>query len=332
MKWLKKKMVPKFFYNPKTSKKHKFFRAIFHYTIGVLLPNDFMDRTMLPRERIKQIVIYLSFYTLLSIIVIVSFIPFLMVLLNSFRVGSEIQQNGFSLTLTGDYWAKFRENWELLKDYADIPLGFKNSVKVSTLTTLLSGYFSALTAYGFYNYRFKGNKGLFLFIIIFMMVPTQLAFIGYFKFVSNIGLLGTHWPIVIPAIASIGTVFFLRQYAEGVLNKEVIESARIDGAGELYIFHKIGIPLMMPGIATMSIFAFIGSWNNYLQARVLLTSNPSKWTLPLQIANLKGSNVWFMNQGALYMGLAASIFPIVIIFLIFSRWLVDSIAAGAVKG
>ncbi len=332
-----KHLFPSFLFNNTIETKDKVLKALVYYLIlfsgiWIIVPKNFFSRPMTVGERIKQIVIYLVVYLVLLIIVLASIVPFSLVLINAFRTGLEIQQVGLSFKLSSDALNRFVENWEILKDYADIPLGFWNSVKVSLLTTVFSGYVSALTAYGFYLYKFKHSKFLFGFIIVFMMVPTQLAFIGYHRFVTNIGLLGTHTAIVVPAIASIGTVFFLRQYASGVINKEIVESARIDGAGETYIFHKIGVPLMMPGIATMSIFTFIGSWNNYLGARVLLTNNPNKWTLPLQIANLKGSNVWFENQGALYMGLAVSIFPIVIIFLIFSRWLVESIAAGAVKG
>ncbi len=284
-------------------------------------------RTMLPRERAKQIAVYTMLYTLLALLIAVCLVPFVMVMMNATRTGVAIQRVGLSLTPGNN----FMNNWEVLKDFVDIRSGFKNSIFVSTSITVLSGYFSALTAYGFYIYKFKANKYLFAIIIVFMMVPAQLAFLGYYRWMVTLRLVDTHAALIIPAIASVGTVFFLRQYASGTINKEVIESARIDGAREIYIFHRIGIPLMMPGIATMSIFAFIGSWNNYLGARVILSS-PDKFTLPLQMAFLKGTKVWFENQGPLYMGLFISIFPIVIIFIIFSKYLVDSIAAGAVKG
>ena len=282
---------------------------------------------MTPEEKAKQTVIYTVFYIALGILVLVCIIPFFMVMMNATRTGMEIQGSTFSLTPG----SAFKDNYDLLLVFADVPRGFLNSLYVAVMVTLLSGYFSALTAYGFYLYQFKLNKILFGVIIVFMMVPTQLAFIGFYQFMVRINLVDTFYPLILPAIASIGTVFFLRQYASGTINKEIIESARIDGANEIYTFHRIGIPLMMPGIATMSIFTFIGSWNNYLGARIILNS-PDKFTLPLQIAQLRGSNVWFENQGALYVGLAFSVFPIMLVFIIFSRYLVDSIAAGAVKG
>lgn len=282
---------------------------------------------MTKKERTKQSIVYGSIYFALGLLVLICIIPFVMVMMNATRSGAAIQQTGLSLIPGGS----FRNNWETLQTFTNITRGFFNSMFVSTSATLLSGYFSALTAYGFYVYKFKLNKPLFVFIIIFMMVPTQLAFLGFYEFMNEIGLVDTFVPLIVPLMANVGTVFFLRQYASGTINKEIVESARIDGAHEFYTFHRIGIPLMMPGIATMSIFTFIASWNNYLGARIILNS-PKLFTLPLQLANLKGSKVWFENQGALYVGLFVSIFPIVVIFVIFSKYLVDSIAAGAVKG
>ncbi len=284
-------------------------------------------KTMTRKENIKQKTIYTFVYICLAILVAICLIPFFMVLMNATRTGVAIQKNGLSL-IPGN---NFKDNWEVLKQFTDISRGFLNSMIVSTSVTFLSGYFSALTAYGFYVYKFKGNNLLFGVIVIFMMVPAQLAFLGFYEWMSKLGMVDTFLPLILPSIASIGTVFFLRQYASGTVGKEIIESARMDGAGETYIFHRIGIPLMMPGIATMSIFTFIGSWNNYLGARIILNS-PDLFTLPLQLANLKGTKVWFENQGPLYMGLFVSIFPIVIIFIVFSKYLVESIAAGAVKG
>lgn len=280
-----------------------------------------------PIEKAKRSSIYTTVYLFLTLLVVISLIPFAMVMINATRSGMEIQASGFSL-IPG---TAFEQNWIVLNQFVNILRGFRNSLFVSVSVTLLAGYFSALTAYGFYVYRFRLNGFLFGFIVVFMMVPTQLSFLGFYEFMSQLGLIDSYIPLIVPAIASIGTVFFLKQFTSAVLSKELIESARIDGAKEIYIFHKIGIPMMMPGIATMSIFTFIGSWNNYLGARIILNS-PDKFTLPLQLANLRGSTVWFTNLGALYVGLMISIVPIVLIFVFFSRYIVDSISAGAVKG
>ncbi len=278
-------------------------------------------------EKVKRKTVYISIYAFLGFLVLICLVPFMLVMMNATRTGADIVSNPLSLTPGG----ALIENWNLLMARTNIVRGFFNSLFVSITSTFLSAYFGALTAYGFYVYKFKANRPLFIFIIVFLMVPPQLAFLGFYQFMANLGLVDTFIPLIVPMIANIGTIFFLRQYAEGVIPKPMLESAQVDGAGELYTFHKIGVPMLMPGIATMSIFTFIGSWNNYLMARIMLNS-PENFTLPLQIANLRAGNLWVYNQGAIYLGLAVTIFPIVIFFIIFSRFLVDSIAAGAVKG
>lgn len=283
------------------------------------------------REKIKQTTVYTTIYILLGLLVIVSIIPIYIVLVNTTRSGSAISLAGISMIPS----TFLVDNYNALMEYADIRGGFINSLYIAVSVTVLSGYFSALTAYGFYMYRFKANRALFSVILVFMMVPAQLSLIGFVSLMIRYGMFNSHLPLIIPSIASIGTVFFLRQYASATVNKEIIESARIDGANEIRIFHKIGIPLMMPGIATMSIFTFIGSWNNYLSARVLLVSE-NKFTLPMTIASLRTVGeqgvFWREYQGAVYLGFAFSIVPIIVIFIFASKYLIESIAAGAVKG
>lgn len=279
------------------------------------------------KKSVRVKVAFAFIYLFLGLLAVICILPFVNVFVNATRQSFDIQKQGFSL-VPGNY---FSENWNTLKIYADILRGFFNSLFVSLSITVLSGYFSALTAYGFRMYQFKLNKFLFTLIIIMLMVPAQLSFIGMYKFMSNIGLIDTYTALIIPAIASIGTVFFLKQYAEVTVNSEIVEAARIDGSKEIYTFHKIGLPLMMPGIATMSIMTFIGSWNNYLGARILINST-SKYTLPLMIANLKASEAWYKHQGSMFVGLAFSIIPILIVFVTFSKYIIASIGEGAVKG
>lgn len=275
----------------------------------------------------KKTMVYSMVYLFLGLLVIVAVIPFWIVIINSTRDGMSISTQGMTL-IPG---TSLIENYKILVENVNIGRGFFNSLKIATLVTVLSGYFSALTAYGFHMYQFKGRNFLFGIILIFMMVPSQLAFLGYVKWMTQLGLMDTHAALIIPSIASIGTVFFLRAYISAALSKEIIESARIDGAGELYIFHRIALPLMAPGVATMSIFTFIGSWNNYLSARVILSSKENE-TLPMVISSLKALKIWYLNQGAIYLGFAISIVPIVVVFIFASKYLIENISAGAVKG
>ena len=279
------------------------------------------------RNKMKKVLVYSLIYLFLAFLVVIAVIPFWIVLINATRDGMAISTQGISL-IPG---TSLVDNYRILVDNVDVVRGFMNSLKIAVAVTVLSGYFSALTAYGFHVFNFRGKNVLFGLILIFMMVPSQLAFLGYVRLMTQIGLMDNHLALIIPAIASIGTVFFLRAYISSSLGKEVIEAARIDGAGELYIFHRIALPLMAPGVATMSIFTFIGSWNNYLSARVILSSKANE-TLPMVISSLKALRIWYQNQGAIYLGFAISIVPIVVVFIFASKYLIENISAGAVKG
>lgn len=280
-----------------------------------------------PKHSGKDLAVYIIGYILLGLLVVISVVPFWIVLINATRDGMAIQTQGLTL-IPG---TALMANYEILVENVNIFQGFFNSLKIAVLVTVLSSYFSALTAYGFYMYKFKGNKFLFGMIVIFMMVPNQLAFLGFVKWITQLGLMDTHMALIIPSIASIGTVFFLRQFISATVSKSIIESARIDGANELYTFHKISLPLMAPGVATMAIFTFIGSWNNFLMPRVIISSKELE-TLPVVISSLKALKIWYQNQGAIYLGFAISIVPIVVVFMFASKYLIESIGAGAVKG
>ena len=143
-------------------------------------------------------------------------------------------------------------------------------------------------------------------------------------------MVDSYLPLILPAIAAPGIVFFLRQYVQSTLSKALLEAARIDGAGELHIFHKIVLPIMAPGIATMSIGSFIGNWNNYLVPLILLNS-PNKMTLPVMISTLNAATDLQKNQGAIYLGVAISVVPILIVFCFCSKYIISSISAGSVK-
>ncbi|WLR58288.1 carbohydrate ABC transporter permease [Guptibacillus hwajinpoensis] len=290
-------------------------------------PEKLAKRTLIPLEKntkkrrslVKGII-----YALLILTAVICFIPFLMMLVNATRSNDAIL-TGFTL-IPG---TALLENYRTMMEYVNIWTGFKNSLIISVLVTILTGYFSALTAYGFAFYTFKGKNFLFVFMLVMMMVPGQLGLIGFYELCKNLGILDTFIPLIVPAIASPFVVFFLRQYIQTTLHPSLIEAARIDGASELRIFHTVAIPIMMPAVATMSIFTFIGSWNNYIMPLVILFS-PEKYTLPVLMGFLKGSQV-AQNLGSMYLGIAISVVPIMIAFLFLSKYIVNSISAGAVK-
>ncbi len=264
-------------------------------------------------------------YVLLILLGAACLFPFLLMIVNATRSGVEITR---SFTLIPSNHIK--ENWEVVFSYFNLFKGMWNSLLVAVPATLFTAYFSALTAYGLAMYQFKGNKLIFTTILVFMMIPGQLGLIGFYNLCTKLHLVNSYIPLVIPAIAAPGTVFFLRQYVLSVLPPSLIEAARIDGAGELYSFHRIVLPVMSPGIATMSIMAFIGNWNSYLTPMIILNKN-DKFTLPVMMATLRASTDIQSSQGAIYLAVAISVIPILIVFCFCSKYIISSISAGSVK-
>lgn len=277
------------------------------------------------KNKTKLVVTYIVFFLL----AVISLVPFIMMMANAGRSNLEILSS-VSLLPSGH----FIENWKQANQMAPLLQGLFNSSVVAVLSTALSIYFSTLIAYGFSAYNFKGKNIMFTVLLLTMMIPGQLSFLGFYEMVKQYGMLNSYLPLIIPGIANAGTVFFLKQYSDQVFSKEIVESARIDGASELKIFHKIMLPIYSPAMATMAIFTFIGSWNNYLTP-LLIINKTEKYTLPLMVRYISGvaaANPAYGSQSSVYMAIFISTLPIVIVFIIFSRKIIDGLSSGAVKG
>jgi len=264
-------------------------------------------------------------YFLMVVLVVITIIPIWMLIVNATRSTVEIQQ-GLSLLPSRYLVSNYKI---LLSKGLDLPRGFLNSFTISILTTIVTVYFSLLTAYGIVSYDFKGKKALYNFIIVLVMIPMQLSIIGFYQWMSKLGLSDSYAALILPSIASAGSVFFAKQYLESIMLHELIDAGRIDGCSELGIFHRIMLPIAVPGAFTMGIFAFVASWNNFFTAFILITSR-DKYTLPMLVQTLRG-DVYRHEYGAIYLGLAASVVPIIVIYFLFSRYIVNGISMGAVK-
>ena len=266
-------------------------------------------------------------YALLIILIVICIVPFVMMIVNATRSAAQIN-NGFTLIPS----THFIENLNSIKEKANVDLwnGLKNSAIIAFSATALTAYFSTLTAFGFEFYEFKGKNFLFAAILLMMMVPAQLGMLGFYTVSVKLRMLNTFYPLIFPSIANIFGVFFIRQYMASVIHRSLIEAARIDGASEITIFHKIIFPLTVPATATITIMGFIGIWNNYLGPLMILQTNDKK-TIPLMIGALKGARVAQNNFGALYAAIAVSIIPIIVIFVVFSKFIISGISAGGVK-
>lgn len=272
----------------------------------------------------KKIKTFLLYFFLIFL-AIACIIPFYITIINATRSGQQINR-GFSM-LPGD---ALKENWTVLFNYINLFRGFWNSLKIAIPCTILGAYFSALTAFALAVYKFKGDKIIFYTMVIFMMIPGQLSLIGFYNLISSLHMIDSYVPLIVPAIAQAGTVFFLRQYILSVLPMSLLEAGRIDGGKEISMFHSIVIPIMMPGIATMSIGGFIGSWNSYL-VPMLILNTPEKFPLPVMMTTLSASQDITNNLGAKYLAIAISVVPVCIAFCFLSKYIISSISAGAVK-
>ncbi len=269
----------------------------------------------------KRSMIYV-FCTFLSILAIV---PFWIMIVNATRTTQAIQQ-GVSLIPGGS----LANNWNILssKNF-NVAIGFKNSAIIAFGSTILSVYFSAMTAYGFKVYNFKGNKFLYAVVMAIIMIPGQVTGTGFFMFMYQLGWVDNRLALIIPSIAAASTVFFFRQYLESNLQLSLVEAARIDGCGEFRTFNSIILPIMVPAMATMGIMAVIGSWNNYLTPLMLFTK-PDLKTLPMMVQELRG-DIYRTEYGSIYLGLTLTALPLIIVYFAFSKYIIAGVALGGVK-
>ncbi len=277
-----------------------------------------------PRFQPFKVIIYIVCIFLAAL----SLFPFIIMIVNSTRSTPEIQGTAVSL-IPSSHLAR---NYTILtsKDIFDPIRGFVNSIIISTGATLCSVYFSTLTAYAIVVYEWKARRGFFTFIMAIMMIPGVVVSIGFYKMVYAVGLANNFLPLIVPAIAAPAMVFFMRQYMIPALPLEIIQSARIDGAGEFYTFNKIALPIMKPAIATQGIMAFVGNWNNLFMPLIILTQK-NMYTMPIMVSLLKG-DIYKVEYGSVYLGLTLTVLPLFVVYFLLSKYIIAGIAVGSVKG
>jgi multiple sugar transport system permease protein len=281
-----------------------------------------MSSKVIRYNRVTKIIIYIvcSFLALLSIF------PFWVMFMNSTRSTFEVMQTAVAIVPS----THFLDNIKILLSKTFNPLtGFINSLIISCGSTLCTVYFSALTAYGLVAYNWKLRQPFFTFIMAVLMLPAQVSVIGFYQFVYKLGWTNTYWPLILPAIAAPAVVFFMRQYLLGALSLDIVNSARIDGAGEFYTFNRIVLPIMEPALATQAIFSFVFSWNNLFVPLVLLTDN-KMYTMPIMVSLLRG-DIYRTEYGAVYLGLALTVLPLFVFYFLLSRYIISGVALGALK-
>ncbi len=267
-------------------------------------------------------------YIVFIFLVFLCLFPFFILLVNASRSHPDIQK-GFSV-IPG---RSLLVNLKHVLGNENLPVlnGIINSFIVAGLSCVFATYFSGLTAYAIHAYDFRLKRTLYLFIMLIMMVPVQVSTLGFVDLVNKMNLMDNFIPLIIPAIASPVVFFFMKQYLESTLPLDIVEAARIDGSNEFSTFNKIVIPIMKPAIAVQAIFTFVGSWNNYFVPALILKDN-SKKTLPILIAQLRSADFLKFDMGQVYMLVAIAIFPVVVVYICLSKFIIRGVTAGSVKG
>ena len=266
-------------------------------------------------------------YAFCILLTVLSILPFIIMIVNATRSTGQIQSHAVSLIPS----THFLKNFKVLLGKGFNPLvGFKNSLIISIGATACNIYFSTMTAFALVAYDWRLRKPFFTVIMAVLMIPAQVTAIGFFQFIYKLGWINSFFPLILPAIAAPTTVFFMRQYMIPSLPMEILQSARIDGAGEFRIFNQIVIPMMKPAMATQAIFGFVGSWNQLFLPQILLTRT-DKYTMPIMVSLLNG-DAYRTEYGSVYLGLLLTVLPLIAVYFLLSKYIIAGVALGGVKG
>ena len=280
------------------------------------------------KGRIKLIFLRIIVYSILVFLCILCLFFFYLMIINATRSNAQLA-TGFTLLPREHFIDNLVNAWNDAS--INIPRGMLNSLIIALSSSVLTTYFSALTAYGIHVYDFKGKKLIFAFIIAIMMIPSQVSALGFVQMMNKLHLTNNYIPLIVPSIAAPVVVFYMKQYMESVLPLEIIDSARVDGSNEFLTFNKIVLPIMKPAIAVQMIFSFVASWNNYFVPALIIDKAEMK-TVPIMIAQLRSADYSKFDMGKVYMFILLAILPVMITYIILSKSIIKGVTAGSVKG
>ncbi len=263
-------------------------------------------------------------YFVLLLGVVVTLFPFFYMLILATKTNTQI----FSFPPPLWFGDAFSENLNRLLGVMPFYRNIFNSVMVSTTATIATLFFCSLGGYGFAKYDFKYKEKLFFVMLATLMIPPLLAIIPWFVMMKEFGWINTFKPLIIPGMANAFGIFLMRQFMEDIPD-DIIEAARIDGCGEFEIYWRIILPMSLPGLGTLGILTFLGSWNLYMQA-LLVLQDKALYTIPVALSKLGGQVQ--QDWGAQMVGTTLGIAPIVIAFVLASKQFISGISEGATKG
>ena len=281
-------------------------------------------RAKYPLPRGLHAAVQTAFHVLLTLIVLV---PLMAIFVGTFQDGNEIIRKGLSLDIDLDSLSL--DNYAML--FTDSGLYFRwfaNSIFLTMVQVAGTLLVSSFIAYGFAMYDFWGKNTLFILVLVLMTVPFEIMMLPLFVMVNDLGLADSYSVIVVPFLAASVTIFFFRQYFLGI-PKELLEAARVDGVTEFGIFFRVVLPISKPALAAMAILNGMIIWNNFLWPLLVLRSE-EKFTLPIGLNTLLTPHA--NNYELLIIGSFFSLIPVLVLFLLFQRFFVAGITAGALKG
>jgi lactose/L-arabinose transport system permease protein len=262
-------------------------------------------------------------YFVLVIGVLVSIIPFYWMIVGATNPSGDILKFPPKLT-PGNY---LLENLRGLAASMDIYKALFNSIAISVIFVIISLLVCSAAGFAFAKYQFKGRDMIFACLLLAMMVPYQATIIPLFELFANFEWINTYRAVMLPQISYPFAIFLIRQNMKGIPDS-MLEAARIDGAGEMFIFFRIVLPTMKPALAAVSIFLFTFQWNNFMWPLIVMTTQEN-YTLPVALSTLAGMNS--IDYGQLMLGTAISVIPVMIVFLFLQKHFVSGILGGSVK-
>ncbi len=220
------------------------------------------------------------------------------------------------------------EHYVALFTRLDLGRSLVNSALIAVTVTVVSIVINSMAGYAFAKLRFRGRDALFRVLAAALVIPVQVSMLPLFLLMKQLGLINTYWGVIVPGLASIFGIFLIRQYAQSIPD-DLLDAARMDGAGELRIYTSIVLPTIVPILATMAIWTFLSTWNDFMWPLIVL-SDDAKWTLPVALANLSGEHV--QDTELMMAGSVLTILPVMMVFLFLQRYYIQGVMVGSVKG
>jgi len=280
--------------------------------------------TGVPRPRGGDVVQRLVAYTALLLLAAVTVLPLL------WMVAASLMPAGEATALPPRLVPRVvtLEHYAALFSRLNLSRAFANSALVASAVTAISLLINSLAGYAFAKLRFAGRDRIFRLLLAGLVIPAQVAMLPLFLMLRELGAIDTYWGVIIPGMASIFGIFLIRQYALSIPD-DMLDAARIDGASELRIYWSVVVPGILPILATLAIWTFLATWNDFMWPLIVL-SDEVHYTLPVALANLSGEHV--QDTELMMAGSVLTVIPVLAVFLFLQRYYIQGVMAGSVKG